>query len=46
MGNVARFEYLCFAEFAERFGRLPRFNDKANAPKYSKRVEMTSRGDR
>jgi hypothetical protein len=38
MGNVARFEYLCLAEFAERFDRLPRFNDKANAPKYSKRV--------
>jgi hypothetical protein len=29
MGSVARFEYLCFAEFVERFGRLPRFNDKA-----------------
>lgn len=38
MGNVARFEYVCFAEFVERFGRLPRFNDKANAPKYSKRI--------
>jgi hypothetical protein len=38
MGSVARFEYLCFAEFVERFGRLPRFNDKTNAPKYSKRV--------
>lgn len=38
MGSVARFEYLCFAEFVERFGRLPRFNDKAHSPKYSKRV--------
>jgi hypothetical protein len=38
MGTIARFEYLCFAEFAERFDRLPRFNDKANAPKYSKGV--------
>ncbi len=38
MGAVARFEYLCFAEFVERFGRLPRFNDKSNAPKYSKGI--------
>ena len=38
MGSVARFEYLCFAEFVEHFGRLPRFNDKASAPKYSKRA--------
>jgi hypothetical protein len=38
MGNVVRFEYLCFAEFVERFKRLPRFNAKANAPKYSKRT--------
>jgi len=38
MGSVVRFEYLCLAEFFERFGCLPRFNDKANAPKYSKRV--------
>jgi hypothetical protein len=38
MGRVARFEYLCLAVFVERFGCLPRFNDKANAPKYSKRV--------
>jgi hypothetical protein len=36
MGEVARFEYLCLAEFAERFGRLPAFNDKASAPKFSR----------
>jgi hypothetical protein len=38
LGNVARFEYLCFAAFAERFEHLPRFNDKRNSPKFSKRV--------
>jgi len=33
MGDVARFEYLCFAEFVEKFGRLPEFNDKERSPK-------------
>jgi hypothetical protein len=32
IGNVVRAEYLAFAEYAERFGRLPRFNDKKNSP--------------
>jgi hypothetical protein len=35
MGEVARFEYVCFAHFVERFGRLPEFNNKKMAPKYS-----------
>lgn len=39
MGDVARFEYLCFAAYAEKFGRLPVFNDKKTAPKFSRRVE-------
>ena len=34
MGCVAKCEYDCFAEFAEAFGRLPEFNDKARSPKY------------
>lgn len=38
VGSVARFEYLCFAEYVDCFGRLPRFNDKASSPKYSKRA--------
>jgi hypothetical protein len=38
MGDVARFEYLCIAAFVERYGKVPRFNDKASAPKYSKRA--------
>lgn len=36
MGAVVRFEYLCLAAFVERYGRIPRFNDKAKSPKYSK----------
>jgi hypothetical protein len=34
-GRVVRFEYECLATHLERFGRLPRFNDKSNARKYS-----------
>jgi hypothetical protein len=33
MGNVVRAEYLAFAEYAELFGRLPRYNDKKISPK-------------
>ena len=36
MGDVARFEYQCFAQFVEKFGTLPEFNDKKNSPKYSR----------
>lgn len=35
MGEVAKFEYDCFAEYVERFGGLPEFNNKSNSPKYS-----------
>lgn len=35
MGNVVRFEYLCLARFVELFGKLPKFNNKKEAPKYS-----------
>jgi hypothetical protein len=35
MGDVARFEFLCLAEYVERFGRLPQFNDKQASPKFS-----------
>ena len=38
MGEVAKFEYLCFAHFVERFGELPEFNNKKDSPKYSKTV--------
>ena len=34
--KVAKFEYDCLAHYAERFGSLPEFNDKAASPKYSK----------
>jgi hypothetical protein len=36
MGDVARLEYLCLAEYRECFHRLPAFND-SKAPKYSTR---------
>jgi len=35
MGDVAKFEYQCFAHFVERYGQLPEFNNKKEAPKYS-----------
>lgn len=33
MGEVAKYEYECFALFVERFGQLPEFNDKKRSPK-------------
>ena len=36
MGEVAKFEYDCFAHYSEVFGSLPEFNNKATSPKYSK----------
>jgi hypothetical protein len=36
MGDVAKFEYSCFAHFVERFDELPEFNNKRDSPKYSK----------
>jgi hypothetical protein len=38
MGEVAKFEYDCFARFVELFGVLPEFNDKKLSPKYSRTV--------
>lgn len=35
MGEVLRLEFICFAEFVERFGHLPEFNNKKTSPKYS-----------
>jgi len=35
MGEVAKFEYDCFAEYVEKFGDLPEFNNKSKSPKYS-----------
>ncbi|MEO8332812.1 MAG: hypothetical protein ABI479_10300 [Gallionella sp.] len=36
MGDVARAEYECFAQFSKLFDTLPKYNDKKNSPKYSK----------
>lgn len=33
MGAVAQHEYECFACFAEKFERLPEFNDMNRSPK-------------
>jgi len=35
MGGVAQYEYQCLASFAERFKKIPEFNDRKNAPKFS-----------
>lgn len=36
MGEVASFEYHCFAYFVELYGQLPDFNNKKESPKHSK----------
>lgn len=33
MGAVANFEYDCFAQYVEKFGKLPEFNDRKKSPK-------------
>lgn len=35
MGEVAKFEYDCFAYYKELYGQLPEFNDQKRSPKYS-----------
>ena len=39
MGKVLEFEFLCFAEYAEKFGRLPEFNDMKVSKKFSAKVK-------
>ncbi|MBZ2193291.1 hypothetical protein JFJ09_13850 [Pseudoalteromonas arctica] len=43
MGEVAKFEYDCFARFTESFGYLPEFNDFAKSPKYSLTIGRKNR---
>ena len=43
MGDVASFEYACLAHFVDRFDRLPEFNDKVRAPKFSLTVGRSRR---
>lgn len=33
MGEVAKLEYICFAEYVKRFKKLPEFNNKKESPK-------------
>ena len=35
MGEVAKFEYDCFAKYVELYYQLPKFNDQKNTKKYS-----------
>ena len=35
MGEVAKLEYVSFAEYVKKYQKLPEFNDKINSPKYS-----------
>ncbi len=42
MGEVAKFEFDCFAHFAELFGSLPEFNNKKQSPKYSLTVRRNN----
>ena len=45
MGEVARFEFLCFAEFAAKFGDLPAFNrPSAEKSSRAKRASGSARG--
>lgn len=37
MGEVAKSEYICFAEYVKNFKELPEFNNKKDSPKFSKR---------
>lgn len=32
MGEVVKFEYVCFAEYVKKFHKLPEFNDKKRSP--------------
>ena len=36
MGDVAKAEYECFAQFAKAYECLPKYNNKKDSPKYSK----------
>ncbi len=40
MGKVSEFEYICFAEYVEKFKRLPEFNDKKRSPKQQHLKEL------
>ena len=35
MGDVAKFEYQCFAQYVVKYGELPEFNNKKESKKYS-----------
>lgn len=43
MGEIVKLEYSCLAQFAERFARLPEFNDKKRSLKYSLTIGRPAR---
>lgn len=46
MGKVVELEYLALAKYAERFGRLPEFNNKKGTKKFSKSTEQALAANR
>jgi hypothetical protein len=40
MGDVTRAEYAAFANYAKRFGRWPKYNDKKNSPKAKSKAKV------
>ena len=36
MGEVAKAEFVCFAEYSKKFTKLSKYNDKSASPKQSK----------
>ena len=36
MGEVAKYEYVCFSEYSKIYYKLPLYNDKKKSPKHSK----------
>ena len=36
LGQVAKAEYMAFAEYVKRFGTVPKYNNKMASPKLSK----------
>ncbi len=46
MGEVAKFEYECFATYVDKFNCLPEFNDKANSDKLSLKNKKNKRKEK
>ena len=40
MGEIAKSEFVCFAEYVKYWGSLPKYNNKKDSPKFSKRKNL------